>query len=34
MFGPCFVGHCLVSFLVYNHLAGKERAGCFTLNAI
>ena len=27
MFGPCFV----IQYLVCNHLAEEERAGCFTL---
>ena len=36
MFGECFCGlyfvvQCLVSFLVCNHLAKEERAGCYTL---
>ena len=33
MFVPCFVVHYSVSFLVCNHLTGKEKAGCFTLIA-
>ena len=30
VFGPCFVVQYLVSFLVFCHLAGEERADCFT----
>ena len=29
--GPCFVVQYVVSFQFCNHLAGEERAGCFTL---
>ena len=28
--GLCFVVPYLVSFLILNHLAGEENAGCFT----
>ena len=31
MFGPCVVMQYSVSFLILNHLAEEERAGCFTL---
>ena len=30
-FGPCFVMQYLMPFLVFNHLAEEERAGCFSL---
>ena len=33
MCDPSFVVHYFVSFLVVNHIAGEERAGCFTLFA-
>ena len=31
VFVPCFVMHCLVSFLACNHLDRDEEASCFTL---
>ena len=33
MFGSCFGVPYFMSFLVYNHLAEKEKASCFTLIA-
>ena len=29
--GPCFLMQFFVSFLVFNHLAEEEGAGCFNL---
>ena len=31
VFGPCYLVQCLVRLSFFNHLAGEERAGCFTL---
>ena len=33
MFGPCFVVHYFVTFLVCNNLAEEQKSGSFTLNA-
>ena len=30
-FDPCFVLQYLVAFVFFNHPAGEERAGCYTL---